>query len=170
MAVSIVPIAESHAESYRACLDVVARERKYLAQVEALPLERIRAFVRESIAADAAQFVAADGGTVVGWADIFPEWADAVRHCGTLGMGLLPPYRGQGIGRRLLAACIDKAQAKGITRIELAARADNARAIALYERMGFVHEALKRRAMRFDGVDYDAAQMCLLAPFPSPTA
>src|SRR5438552_14390735 len=89
MSIVVTPIAESHAEGFHACLDAVAREKKYLAQIEALPLERIQAFVRESVANSAAQFVALDGTTVVGWCDIFPEWAHAVQHCGTLGMGVL---------------------------------------------------------------------------------
>ena len=159
----ISPIAESHAAGLRDCLGIVAREKKYLAQIEALPLDRIQGFVRDSVANDAAQFVALDGDRVVGWADIFPHWAHALAHCGSLGMGVLPAYRGQGIGRQLLAACIAKAQAKGITRIELEARADNLRAIALYEKFGFVHETRKRQAMRFDGVYFDAVQMSLLA-------
>lgn len=158
----IAPIAPGHAASYRACLDVVARERKYLAQAEALPIERIEEFVRSSVAADAAQFVALDGERVVGWADIFPAWAHAVAHCGQLGMGVHPDYRGQGIGERLLAACIAKARTRGITRIELEARSDNQPAIGLYRKLGFVDEARKRNAMRFDGVYYDAVQMSLV--------
>lgn len=55
-----------------------------------------------------------------------------------------------------------KAQAKGITRIELEVRADNERAIGLYKSLGFQQEAVKRHAMRFDGVYYDALQMSLL--------
>ena len=163
--VTLVPVAEHFAASYRACLDIVAREKRYLAQTEALPLERIEAFVRESVANDAVQFFAVDGkGQVVGWADVFPGWAQATRHCGELGMGVLPAWRGRGLGRRLLLACIDKAWAKGLTRIELAARADNTRAIRLYESVGFRHEGVKREAMRFDGVAFDAVQMGLLRP------
>ena len=160
--VEIVPVAEDLAASYRECLDVVAREKRYLAQIEALSLERIQGFVRESVATDAVQFMAVQGRQVVGWADIFPSWAHAVSHCGSLGMGVLPTYRGQGIGRRLLQACIAKAHAKGITRIELEVRADNERAIGLYKSLGFQQEAVKRHAMRFDGVYYDALQMSLL--------
>lgn len=162
MSVAILPIAESHADGFHACLDTVAREKKYLAQVEALPLERIQGFVRESVATGAAQFVAVDGSLVVGWCDIFPAWAHAIQHCGSVGMGVLPAYRGQGIGRQLLSACLAKAKANGITRVELEARADNERAIKLYERMGFQREALKRRGMRFDGMYYDSVQMSLL--------
>jgi ribosomal protein S18 acetylase RimI-like enzyme len=160
--VDIVPVAEHLAASYRQCLDVVAREKRYLAQIEALPLERIEGFVRDSVANDAVQFMAVDRGQVVGWADIFPSWAHAVAHCGSLGMGVLPEYRGKGIGRQLLQACISKARTKGITRIELEVRADNVRAISLYKALGFEIEAVKRNAMRFDGVYFDALQMSLL--------
>jgi putative acetyltransferase len=162
MSIAIAPIALRDAESYRACLDVVAREGKYLAQLEALPIERIRTFVGESVATDAVQFVALDGERVVGWADIFPAWQPALAHCGSLGMGVHPDYRGQGIGERLLSACIAKARAKGITRIELETRIDNSRAIGLYEKLGFAHEARRKNAMRFDGVYHDALQMVLI--------
>ena len=157
--VVILPIAESHAEGFRACLDAVAREKKYLAQIEAPPIERVRSFVRESVASGVAQFVALDDARVVGWCDIFPAWAHAVQHCGTLGMGLLPPYRGHGLGRQLLSSCLAKARSNGITRVELEVRSDNERAIKLYERMGFEREAVKRQGMRFDGVYHDSLQM-----------
>jgi putative acetyltransferase len=55
-----------------------------------------------------------------------------------------------------------KAHSKGITRIELDVRADNARAIGLYKSLGFRQEAVERNAMRFDGVYYDALQMSML--------
>jgi putative acetyltransferase len=160
----IVPIQASHAPSFRACLDVVARERRYLAQVEAPSLDRVQAFVDSGIAGDAVQFVALDGTRVVGWADIFPDWAHAVAHRGHLGIGVHPDYRGRGLGTRLLRACIAKAWAKGLTRIELEARADNLTAIHLYQKLGFAQEAIKSRGLRFDGTYYDAVQMALLGP------
>lgn len=163
---SISPITPAHIASFRECLDTVARERRWLAQVEAPPLERVEGFVRQGIEAGVSQFVALDGERVVGWADIFPAWAAAVAHCGSLGMGVLAPYRRQGLGERLLRACIGKAQLQGLTRIDLEARADNVAALALYRRVGFVQEAVKRRAMRFDGVYFDSVLMSLLADEP----
>ncbi len=158
----IVAVQARFAASYRDCLDVVARENRYLAQIEAPSLERIEAFVATSVADDAIQFFALDGERVVGWADVFPFWAHAIAHRGSLGMGVHPTYRGRGIGRRLLAACIEKAWRTGLTRIELEVRADNGPAIRLYEQAGFEHEALRDRAMRFDGVYYDVVLMRLL--------
>jgi RimJ/RimL family protein N-acetyltransferase len=160
--VAVVPIAIEHAAGIHACIDAVAREKRYLAQTSAKPRADFDAFVRDSVTNDLVQFIALDGEIVVGWADIFPAWADAVKHVGSLGMGLLETYRGQGIGEHLLRACLLKAKAKGITRVELEARADNQRAIKLYERFGFEHETIKRNAMRFDGVYYDSVQMSIL--------
>lgn len=162
--IRIVPIALAHAASFHACLDAVCREKRYLAQLHAPPLEKVEGFVRDSVASGVAQFVALDGERVVGWADIFPGWAHALQHCGRLGMGLLPEHRGAGLGEALLRTCIAKAWANGLARIELEARADNHRAIRLYERVGFAHECLKPRALCFEGVYFDAVQMRLLKP------
>lgn len=162
--VRIAPIALAHAEGFHACLDSVAREGRYLAQWHALPLERMQAFVKDSVEKDAVQFVALAGERVVGWADVFPHWAHALQHVGTLGMGVHADWRGQGLGRQLLAACLEKAERKGLLRVELSARADNTRAIRLYESLGFRHEGLKRRALRFPDGFHDSVSMAWLAP------
>ncbi len=61
-------------------------------------------------------------------------------------MGLLPEWRGQGFGRRLTEATLAQARRLGFIRIELDVYAYNARAVALYERVGFVREGLIRDA------------------------
>lgn len=160
----IVPAAAEHAASFHQCLDVVAREQRYLAQVQAPPLAQVQAFVADNVARGAAQFFALDGAQVVGWADVLPHWAHALAHRGTLGMGVLPAWRGRGLGTRLLQAAIERAWANGLTRIELEARADNERAIALYRRAGFQPDGVARRAMCFSGQYFDAVRMCLLNP------
>ena len=159
MQISIAPISEAHARAFHACLDSVAKERKYLGQSEAPPFEKASAFVRENVQNDHSQFVALDGNRVVGWCDAIPHWADALKHRGCLGMGVLKDYRGHGIGKQLLDACVNKARAKGIKRIDLEVRADNAIAIGLYERSGFAHEGRKTLGLFHDGIYYDTIQM-----------
>lgn len=151
-----------HIPGYRQCVDVVARERRYLAQVEALPIDKVEEFLLPHLREDASIFAAVDSERVVGWADILPSWPYAKKHCGVLGMGVLPEYRGAGLGGRLLEACVSKAWSNGLSRIELEVRSDNAPAIRLYQRFGFREECLKRQALRYDGSYYDALQMCLL--------
>ena len=160
--IEIAYITEADVVSLHACLDAVARENRYLALTKAPPLTRSREFVLQNIASGAAYFVAREDSTVVGWCDILPGSAPAVRHCGSLGMGVLASHRGRGIGRRLLEASIAHAYEHGITRVELSVRADNVPAIKLYERAGFVREGRQRHGMRFDGRYYDSWAMGLV--------
>jgi ribosomal protein S18 acetylase RimI-like enzyme len=160
--IDIRPIQTADAASFRACLDAVARERRYLAQLEAPPLERVQQFVADSVANDAAQYVAMRDGQVVGWCDVFAHWAHALQHVGTLGMGIMAAHRGQGQGRRLIERTLQHAQDKGIYRVVLEAREDNHRAIRLYESVGFVREGRAPCAMRFDGVFHTAITMARL--------
>jgi putative acetyltransferase len=152
----------SDAEAFRTCLDSVARERKYLAQVEAPPLEKLQGFVAQSVEQDAAQYVAVVNEKVVGWCDIFAHWAYAVKHVGTLGMGIEAPYRGQGLGRALILQTLKHALKNEIYRVTLEAREDNVRAIRLYEQVGFKREARAACALRFDGKFYTGVTMALL--------
>jgi ribosomal protein S18 acetylase RimI-like enzyme len=160
--VEIVPIGPDHIESFHRTLDAVARERRYLALLEAPPIEQFHPFVQDVIKHGHPQFGALSDGEVVGWCDVLPRGRPIYAHAGVLGMGLLPPFRGQGIGRRLLQQTVDAARAKGLTRVELTVREDNASAIALYKRMGFVAEGLQRNAFRVDGRYENLIMMALL--------
>jgi hypothetical protein len=72
-AVEIVPIAEGHIEAFHRTLDIVARERRYLAFLEAPPLQATRTFILGVISQDYPQFVAMADGEVAGWCDIIPK-------------------------------------------------------------------------------------------------
>ena len=161
--IRIVPTGEEHVAGYHRCLDVIARERRWFGIVEAPPLEAAAAAVREVLEAGGVHVVAVhatDG--VVGWCDVkrFPR--EGFRHGGWLATGILEAWRGIGLGRRLMAAALDAARARGFERLELDVYATNTRAIALYERMGFVREGVKRRARKLDGAYDDDVLMGLL--------
>ena len=165
--IRIVPTTEAHVEGFHRCVDAVARERRYLGFVTGPPLEQSRAFVRMLLAGGGVQVLAADGaGEIVGWCDLVRDARDGFGHGWRLGMGLLPAARGRGVGRRLARAGIAAAVARGAERIELEVFASNARAIALYERLGFVREGVKRRARKLDGEYEDNVLMALLADAP----
>lgn len=160
----VVPTAEEHIPSLHAVLDAVAREKRFLLFLEAPPLEDATAFWTAHLRKGRVSFVALVDETVVGWCDILPVERQSTRHVGILGLGVLKAYRGQGIGPALLRAAIEEGRTAGLTRIELDVREDNKTAIALYERMGFQREGVKRNAMRVDGVYYNLVSMALLLP------
>jgi RimJ/RimL family protein N-acetyltransferase len=159
--VRIVPIAEEHIDGFHACLDAVCRERRYLAMLQAPPLSSVRKFCRSNIEQGVPQMVALDGGIVVGWCDILPNSRDGFSHCGELGMGVSRDLRRQGIGIRLVAQTIARAREIGIERVELDVYASNQAAIALYEKLGFAVEGVKKRARKLDGVYDDVICMAL---------
>jgi ribosomal protein S18 acetylase RimI-like enzyme len=155
-------IREVDAQSFRSALDLVCRERKYLAQLEAPALERVQAFVSSNVKAGYPQVVAEDDGTIVGWCDAIPgDDLSGMRHVGRLGMGVLKAYRGRKIGRRLLEDTIERAAQFGLERIELSVHASNERAISLYRSAGFEEEGRKTRAWLLDGAYDDILLMAL---------
>jgi RimJ/RimL family protein N-acetyltransferase len=149
-------------EGFHRALDTVARERKYLTLLEAPPLSQTREFVLGMIENGDPQFVVLIEGEVVGWCDIRRHFFPAHAHRGTLGMGIVPAYRGHGLGSRLLETTLERAGAAGFVRIELAVHTDNARAIALYQKLGFVEEGVARDAVFVDGEYRDAIMMALV--------
>ena len=161
--IRVVPTTEAHIEGLQRCVDVVARERRWLGFVEGPPIVQTRAFVRMILAGAGVQFVALnDADEVVGWCDILRFDQEAFRHGWRLGMGLLPEVRGRGVGRRLAEAAIAAAKEQGAERIELEVFASNTRAIALYEKLGFVLEGVKRRARKLDDEYDDIVQMAIV--------
>ncbi len=159
--VQILPIAEEHIESYHRCLDSVARERLYLAFVEAPPLDSTRAFVLSNIANDVPQFVAVINREVIGWCDISPLKQEGFRHRGELAMGVHKGYRSMGIGQQLIASTIRKAKGIGLERIEIEVYASNVSAIRFYGKIGFVTEGVKKKGRKIDDQYDDIVEMVL---------
>lgn len=81
------------------------------------------------------------------------------RHKADLFIGVLQGYAGQGIGRRLLEAAEGWARKVGLHRLELTVMAHNARAIALYKKMGFEAEGVARHSLCVDGAWVDEIDM-----------
>lgn len=163
MAVEIRPIGPDHIEGFHQALDIVARERRFLSFLEGPPVETSKAFVLDNIKRGHPQFVAlSEDNQVVGWCDVTPKPRPIYAHGGVLGMGLLPQYRGQGIGTRLIQAALAASGKAGLHRVELTVREQNTPAIRLYEKVGFAVEGLHRDAVRIDGVYENIVCMAIL--------
>lgn len=160
--VTISPVTPENIISFHQALDMVSRERRYLTFLEAPPLDGFREFVTAMIADGNPQFVALADQRVVGWCDIRRHFHAAHAHRGTLGMGIIASYRGQGLGFRLIDAAMKQARKAGFVRIELGVHADNERAIALYEKVGFIREGVARDAVFIDGRYVDTVNMAVI--------
>jgi L-phenylalanine/L-methionine N-acetyltransferase len=106
-------------------------------------------------------FVATVNGKVVGNAGVHPI-SDNPREkhvCG-IGISIMDNYQGRGVGRALMNACLDYADRwANYSRVQLTVHADNARAIKLYESLGFVAEGRHRDFSFREGGYVDALFM-----------
>ena len=103
------------------------------------------------------------GDEIVGALNFSAGHRPRVKHSGELGMSVRRAYWGLGVGSTLLEALLEWArQTRIIKKINLRVRADNHRAILLYERKGFVKEGTIRKELFLDGTYYDVDWMGLV--------
>jgi RimJ/RimL family protein N-acetyltransferase len=132
----------------------VAEERDGIAAEPPIDVERL--------AADwdlEGTLVAVARGEVVGELRVEPNWFGF----GELGMMVASEWRGQGVGTALVAAAADWARARGLHKLSLGVFPQNAAAIALYRKVGFVEEGRRiRHIRRRNGEQWDLIEMGLL--------
>ena len=143
------------AAAVAAMIDLVARERRFLAGTVGFSEEATRNFIAQLRSADAVHIVAEIEGSLVGWCDIAPVTSEGMQHVGRLGMGVTRDFRGRGIGRRLLEAALLRGFGGRFERIELEVFSPNQKAVQLYESFGFLLEGRKRAARKLDGISDD---------------
>jgi len=92
------------------------------------------------------RLVAEVDGRVVGASTLHRSHAPRKQHLADCGVSVHPDYWNRGVGSALIGAMVDLAdQWLGLKRLELEVYADNAAAIHLYEKFGFVVEGTKRK-------------------------
>lgn len=84
-----------------------------------------------------------------------------VAHRAELAVSVCRSHWRRGVGTAMLTAAIEQARQMGLCVLELQVRADNAAAIALYEKMGFDTIGTFAKFMCVDGVYHDAYLMNL---------
>jgi RimJ/RimL family protein N-acetyltransferase len=97
---------------------------------------------------NAAVFVAETNGTIVGRLSVARDIHPASAHVADVGLMVALGYRRRGAGTALMEAAEDWARATGVEKLELHVFPYNEAAIALYERLGYRREGLRRRHFR----------------------
>ena len=150
MTIEIVYPSEKYFKSFHETLGAVAAERIYIEMIEAPSLEKVSGFQSELIAKNGPVYYAIENERVVGWCDVFPSSNPRLNHRGSLGMGLLPDYRGKGIGSKLLSSVLTHAKNFGLEKVELQVYTSNTGAITFYKKLGFEQEGLIRKYRKLD--------------------
>lgn len=150
MTLKIRPTTENDAPALAKCVDTIAHERHFLASTEGFSVKQTREYI-VSLIVCGVHLLLLDNAQAVGWCDITPGLFEGLDHVGHLSMGLLPAYRGLGLGKILLQEALKIGFADKFERIELEVFASNNTALALYRKAGFIEEGRMRNARKLDG-------------------
>ncbi len=81
-------------------------------------------------------------------------------HRASMGIALFEEFTGRGLGRIMLEKLLSEAKKAGIEQMELEVFSGNARARALYTKLGFIECGVIPRAVKFpDGTTFDEIRM-----------
>ena len=115
-----------------------------------------RDYIERSQAIDTSLFLIAEiGPTIVSTLTFSTPQRERLEHVGEFGVSVLAARWGEGIGEAMTRA----KSSSPSPRIFREVRVDNARAIALYARLGFVQEGRQTLAMRVGDTFYDTLWM-----------
>jgi RimJ/RimL family protein N-acetyltransferase len=169
---TIAHVSEADAEAILGYIDDISYESDFLSfgpgEFE-LGLEEERAFIRGlADASNGMMLKATVAGQIIGSSSLKRSPRSRLRHAAELGLSVRRAFWGLGVGRALCEAAFAAARRVGIMRVSLRVRADNHRAIHLYERLGFVHEGRHVGAFVLGGAPFDELTMALHLGDPVP--
>jgi len=81
------------------------------------------------------------------------------RHVANVGLAIIAPYRGIGLGKAMLRYLIEWAQAMGYEKMVVEVMACNERALHLFESLGFEREGVRRKQLKIQGNYVDEVMM-----------
>jgi len=161
-------LSESDAASFRR----LRRERleqdprafaESLAEHDALSPQTIAARLRNTSGENFVIGAFSDSGELAGMAGFSRSPRIKSRHKGNIwGVYVRPQARGQGAGRAILTALVDRARREsGLEQIQLSVSTGQAAARHLYESLGFETFGRERHALKVDGEYVDEDHMVL---------
>jgi RimJ/RimL family protein N-acetyltransferase len=95
-------------------------------------------------------FVAQEEDKLIGFLAVLGGKLQRNKHSAYIVIGVLQEYTGRGVGTSLFKECFHWARSKHLHRLELTVMTHNKKGIALYEKMGFKKEGVKKASLRIN--------------------
>ena len=165
-AILIREIQEDDAGAFLALCNLLDEEtdfRMYEPGERRTTVDEQRRIIRNVLAWDNHTILVAEqDGALIGYLEAIGGTFRRKWHCVQVKVAIFQAHVGKGIGTQLFIELERWALEREVQRMELTVMTNNPRAIALYKKMGFEIEGLKRHALRVDGVYVDEYLMARL--------
>jgi ribosomal protein S18 acetylase RimI-like enzyme len=167
LVVTVRTATEEDRDALETALDTVASEGSYIeAETVAAVLDYEDAVIRHNDVMSRLFFVAEvtdeDGNEqLVGWVHLDLPEAHKLSHTAVLTVGLVPDYRGHGIGSILLERGVRWAREHGYEKLYNSAPSTNEGAIRFLEDHGWETEAVRKGHYKIDGDYVDEVMMAV---------
>ena len=143
---SVRPVTEEDAQQLQDNINAIGAEVVYiLTESVGEDLEHEREWVRHFDGVSSVLFVSEVDGKLVGQADVHAGRPPKESHVGTLGIAIRDGYRDVGLGKALMERCLEWMRDRQFRKACLEVFATNERAVALYKKLGFEVEGVRRR-------------------------
>jgi RimJ/RimL family protein N-acetyltransferase len=131
----------SDAQDLMNVINSLVKEKTDIAKTAPITIQQEKSWLKQTMQAiknkEKIMIVAELDGIVVGSCEITRDTYDVSRHVGTLGIGIIKPARGNGIGANLMKTTLDQAKKMGLRIIKLYVFDSNKKGKSLYEEFGF---------------------------------
>ncbi|MGE7184201.1 N-acetyltransferase family protein [Peribacillus sp. NPDC006672] len=119
-------------------------------------LEQQRDWIRRLLENERETIIVAEmNGEVIGWIVFQTENRKRMSHKGSFGVMIRKNFRGMGIGKELIGALLEWAEANPfIEKVSLGVFSTNHRAISLYKSLGFTEEGRKIKEFKMSEHEY----------------
>ena len=122
-----------------------------------VPIEGVRR--KLAMSKDSENSIVLENEKIIARAEIDGYYPARIRHRAKFSISVRKEYWNQGIGTEMIKRIVEQAKKMKIRVIELEAITDNARAIALYHKMGFVDIGIYKDYFYVNGIYKDAVIM-----------
>src|SRR5437879_11011019 len=151
-AATIRPATEADAAALQENINAIGAEIDFiLTEGVGNDVEHEKEWVRQFDGMSSVLFVSDVDGKIVGQADVHPGRPPKESHVGTLGIAIRDGYREVGLGRALMDRCLEWMRDREFRKASLEVFSTNERAIALYEKLGFVIDGVRSRQYQIRG-------------------
>lgn len=152
-------VEKSDTEQFKEIVELIDGESKFMLykkgernmtanQVEAM----IASFANQT---NSTILIVEDNGEIIGYAMAIGGQLSKNKHTASIVLGVVQHHVGRGIGSNLMQSIEEWAVENDVTRLELTTMVHNEPALALYKKIGFEVEGLKRQSFIIDGTSVD---------------